>query len=414
MNEEKRDRSFNFTLQGKSMFEDTVGNLMFPEADANMILQALQSSFRVVPFCEYLKRYLYQKTGFTGSYRSIPLEEYVETLTEAFRETATPATIKRGNSRLSTRARSWLQQQTATRQVVLMLGFGLSMSIQDVNDFLTKAIHDYQLDESDPLEAICACCYRNQYRYSKMEYLWELWQDFLANGFDASKIRDLQPQGRAQSEQVIQQDTQLLQGQYTDFTHAQAFPTVSAGQGDESSGTLPVTASNRGRSPNQLKIQQQFMLLYERVCHLIQQMRGLPADAPIHPHDVEDVLCAGIPRNQHGNLIPKGNIHLQEELFSRRMSRQHLRDLLRGLFLPNRFDLITLRFFLCMQPEELELEPANRYHAFVQDMNRILTSCGYGELYAASPYECFVLMCVLSIDPLATYTEVQELSYAGT
>ena len=34
-----------------------------------------------------------------------------------------------------------------------------------------------------------------------------------------------------------------------------------------------------------------------------------------------------------------------------------------------------------------------------------------GPLYVANPYECFVLMCMLSVSPLETYTEVIEKSY---
>ena len=44
-------------------------------------------------------------------------------------------------------------------------------------------------------------------------------------------------------------------------------------------------------------------------------------------------------------------------------------------------------------------------------MNRILERCFLGELYVSNPYECFVLMCILSEEPLSTYADVWELSY---
>ena len=34
-----------------------------------------------------------------------------------------------------------------------------------------------------------------------------------------------------------------------------------------------------------------------------------------------------------------------------------------------------------------------------------------GPLYIANPYECFILMCLLSEDPLGTYSDVLEVSY---
>jgi hypothetical protein len=44
--------------------------------------------------------------------------------------------------------------------------------------------------------------------------------------------------------------------------------------------------------------------------------------------------------------------------------------------------------------------------------NHILLECGMGELYPANPYECFLMMCMVSDGPLATYADVWELSYA--
>ena len=37
--------------------------------------------------------------------------------------------------------------------------------------------------------------------------------------------------------------------------------------------------------------------------------------------------------------------------------------------------------------------------------------CFLGELYISNPYECFVLMCILSEDPLGPYADVWEKSY---
>ena len=43
--------------------------------------------------------------------------------------------------------------------------------------------------------------------------------------------------------------------------------------------------------------------------------------------------------------------------------------------------------------------------------NGYLADCSMGSLYITNPYECFVLMCILSEDPLGTYADVWELSY---
>ena len=52
-----------------------------------------------------------------------------------------------------------------------------------------------------------------------------------------------------------------------------------------------------------------------------------------------------------------------------------------------------------------------RYFRFQESTDEILEKCCMGQLYIQNPYECFVLMCLLSQDPLGTYADVWELSY---
>ena len=47
----------------------------------------------------------------------------------------------------------------------------------------------------------------------------------------------------------------------------------------------------------------------------------------------------------------------------------------------------------------------------MKSTNDILEKCWMGQMYIQNPYECFVLMCMLSDDPLGTYADVWELSY---
>ena len=56
-------------------------------------------------------------------------------------------------------------------------------------------------------------------------------------------------------------------------------------------------------------------------------------------------------------------------------------------------------------------ESKARYLKFHESMNVILEKCFLGKLYIQNPYECFVLMCILSDEPLGTYADVWELSY---
>ena len=43
-------------------------------------------------------------------------------------------------------------------------------------------------------------------------------------------------------------------------------------------------------------------------------------------------------------------------------------------------------------------------------MDGLLAECGFEPLYPADPYDCFILICILSVDPMGTYADVLELS----
>ncbi len=378
-----QERSYQFTLHGNHLMTETVSDALFQDLDAEMIFRSLTDRFFVVPFCEYLKRYIYLKSGMTGSYRKVPFDTYRATLMDAFRETGTPSSLNRSKARVASRSGDWLRQSTAGRSAVLLLGFGLSMSAEDVNLFLTQAIHDHRLDDTDPLEGICAYCYAHHYGFSKMERLRAIYRDALKDGLDVSRIEELQPVGRAESRRVIEEDTALLRS------------LLDGNAGEKESMTL--------------RTRKYFERLYGQICLCLQQARG--NGEPVQPHDIEEILCASIPRNRHGNLIPEMNSSLKAELNGKRMSRQRLYDIRHGISEPTRYDLITLHFFLAAQTIDSDEDAKSRYLRFVRETNRDLTACGYGELYTASPYECFIMMCMLSVDPLGTFADVLEFAY---
>ena len=55
--------------------------------------------------------------------------------------------------------------------------------------------------------------------------------------------------------------------------------------------------------------------------------------------------------------------------------------------------------------------PESRYIRFVDEANAVLDRCRMMGIYPVNPYECFVLMCLLTDEPLAVYNDVWEMSY---
>ena len=77
---------------------------------------------------------------------------------------------------------------------------------------------------------------------------------------------------------------------------------------------------------------------------------------------------------------------------------------------PERYDLITLLFLVYAISVEPEW-PTSRYMLYIDEINEVLKRCRMMGIYPVNPYESFVLMCLLTEEPLTIYNDVWELSY---
>lgn len=130
----------------------------------------------------------------------------------------------------------------------------------------------------------------------------------------------------------------------------------------------------------------------------------------ISASDVEKVICSGIPINGMGNLKKMSASILAKHFSQKRFSRQRITSILKHKLPVERFDLITLEFFIVSQ-EMADEDPFNRYKYFLDEIQGILKRCGMGEIYIVNPYECFLLMCMLTDCPLAVFADIWEMSY---
>ena len=185
----KRDNSLEFTQTAMESLYRAVDDRNFrANEDAKLIFTQLETNLRAIPFGDYLKRYVYQKAGLTGSYEEIPLDEYRLIIRESFRDNETPASFTPTTAKLSALTRNWLTQQTVTRNVVFLLGFGLRMSVGDVNEFLVKALHEPEINSKNPFEVLCWYCYTNRYPYPKFQRLWKIYQETPPNSLDPGML----------------------------------------------------------------------------------------------------------------------------------------------------------------------------------------------------------------------------------
>lgn len=421
------DNGIDFTEIAYDSMYDVVDDSSFREKDAELIYKALESRLKMIPFGSYLKRYIYKKAGLDGKYDEIPIKDYQLIIRESFSDNHTPASFVPSSSKLSALSKNWLTQKTVKRNVVFLLGFGLNMRVDDVNAFLTKALREPKINFKDPFEITCWYCYKNNYNYLKFEKLWQSYLDIPAGTMNPTVVYSDSTIGFRNSAQSIQDDLTLLSHlsklktrdnisrvsasarKHFDILYEQARDIIAGIYNKiEDEENLLSLEAYRDRLSNNDRLFDSEKL--SRIQAKRANKRTYSRD-DISPSDIEHIICSAVPLDKHGNLVPGKMSKLNEHFNGKRFSRQHINDILLNQAEVERFDLITLNFFIFSQ--KLEEHPNNkaRFILFEDSTNQILDSCGMGGLYISNPYECFIMMCVLCDDPLGTYADVCEISY---
>ncbi len=426
MNEEKIPE-LDFTTRAFETFYDTVDDPYFQHRDEQMIYSALREKIHLVSFGDYLKRYICQKAGVQGDISELSLKDYQQIICDEFADRMTPASFTPTSSRLRNLARNWLEQRTVSRNVVLLLGFGLGMTVEDVNDFLTKALKEQRLNAKDPFEVICWCCYTNRLGYPRFEQLWKTYIQRDDHALPAETSLDstslfkqrmleiqneeqlwsyllslpIQPGTTRQSVMARKQFDRLYEE-----VRIWAAETLTAMEESDSGVNTVLAKEKLDRDDRRYDFEKREIL--EDVRTKYRQY----ASSEISPGDIERVAFAAIPRDQHRNMLPMKQSTLNDLFTGNRLNRKHLEDILAGNAPITRYDLITLHFFAFARKMDDYGKTISRYNAFIEQTNAMLEKVDMGALYVVNPYESFVLMCILSEDPIGTFSDVWELSYS--
>ena len=390
----ERREDLDYTGRAWDVFYDSVDGERFSEADAEAIYDALNAKELLVSFGDYLRRYICEKADLPGKEDEIPISEYQAIIRESFAEHHTPPSFHETTAKLGALSKNWLTQRTVRREVVFLLGFGLGMSTEDVEEFLSKAIGERGINPKDPFEVICWYCYEHGYSFLKYRQLRELFGEKTGR----PEIKRDSTKDRSEDRTVLLRYS--MRGIHDDESLLAYLSTLKT---RDNRILFSVTA------------REAFDVLYDKSRTLIAEMYILEKKREvtieeITPSDVEHVFCAAIPSDRHGNLTPAKASALNTQFEGKRFSRQHLSEVLNGNTDVSRFDLITLNFFIYSQRDYENVRI--RYLDFIESTNAILESCMMGELYIQNAYEAFVMMCMLSEDPLCTYSDVLAMAYA--
>ena len=380
-------KDFEFTRKAAQRFRQVVSLDSFEDEDADVIFHYLYKEMELVSFGDHLKRYIYERSELEEPYSEVTQDIYRDIVLESFRETCTPKSMSPTSTKLSSLVNNWLVQASVKRETVFLLGFGLRMSVEDVSDFLTRVLREQDFDFHNPEEVIYWYCYYNHLGYAEAEALKEQYQKIVPQKKkDGEVFTGKNPETREELFLMLS----FLKGGYED----------------------PRSEKSRAF--------QEFIRLYDHSRQIVAAMYQHDEEEKrndrvwtaenITPSDMEKVICSGIPINSMGNLKKMSASILSRHFSQKRFSRQRITNILNHKFPVERFDLITLEFFIISQ-ELSEEDPFNRYHTFLQEIQKILERCGMGEIYIVNPYECFVLMCLLTDCPLAVFSEIWEMSY---
>jgi hypothetical protein len=383
-------KDFEFTRKAAQRFRQVVSLDTFEDEDADVIFHYLYKEMELVSFGDYLKRYVYERADLEEPFAEVPQEVYRDIVIESFKETCTPKSMTPTSTKLPSMVNNWLNQASVKRDNVFLLGFGLKMSAEDVSAFLTKVLREQDFDFQNPEEVIYWYCYCHQFGYYKAEEFKKRYQE-------------LTPAVQEKKGTVIYGGGLCLDTEDRLFNY---LAYLKAGWDD----------------PKSEKSQafQEFSRLFYHAKEIIAGMYRKDEEEKkrnrvwkaedITPSDVEKVICSGIPINSMGNLKKMSASILAKHFSQKRFSRQRITNILNHKFPVERFDLITLEFFIISQ-EMADDDPYTRYRQFLEEIQEILGKCGMSEIYVVNPYECFILMCLLTDCPLPVFSEIWEKSY---
>lgn len=416
----------SFTENAWDALYDAVDSKDFIDRDASLIFDALSKKLRFIPFGEYLKRYIYRRAEIAEPFEGVPLDDYRRIIIQSFKETNTPPSFTPTSAKLSALSKNWLTRQTVSRSTVFLLGFGLSMNESDVESFLTKALREQSFNPKDPFELICRHCYKKGYGFPRFRELLEAslnvpgtsaelplgdatadFRRYTANLDEdaaivafASSLRsaDSKPRSSISARRCFDEL----------FEQAKAVTAEILNEAEEQRSRIEAARlEQKLLSDDRLSDAER----RERVAKLREHKKNFCKE-DVTESELERIISSAIPIDRHGNLSPSKASKLNAQFDGKRFSRQHVSDILAGKAEVSRFDLITLNFYICSQSLEKHPNPKERFFSFLNETNSLLERCSLGELYITNPYECFVLMCVLSEDPLGTYADVWEMTYS--
>lgn len=391
---------YDYTKRAVHNLNTVITSKDFQDQSPETILSYLLDHMYRVSFGDYLKRYLYTNFPMRGAYQNQTLQDFSAVIRDSFAENHVPFSFEPSTRKPSATVKKWLTQFSARRSVVFLLAFGLRMSLPDAEIFLTKVLNESSFNMVDYKEVIYRHCIAGDLGYGHAAALINRYErDDLGEMPSAEEIVRFRTG-------TVHTDEELIK--YLRFLRSQVHYEQKQALAYEAFDALFVqTVSLIERD-----------LAFTRNASIsagITVDQSLRSELPaVSNQTVEEVLYSGIAPTRDGNLRRMGDSSLGDSFQRYRLSRQRIASIQKKTAAVDRFDLITLLFFLYSQRdlETADLQVRKQQCLqFIDEINEILTRCGMIMLYPVNPYESFILLCLLSPDPWDSFCEVWYQSY---
>ena len=392
--QEETIQSYEFTTHAQNKMDDILEVMAHVEHGADFLYQKLLSELPPA-FGDYLKRYVFERYGLSvryDDYREVDLSIYSDIIVNAFNANLAKHSFSETATKLSQFVRGCLTQASVTRDTVFLLGFGLAMDVADVSAFLLKALKERDFNFKDPHEVLYWYCFKEALPFCSMEKL--------KKAFDAKPaVKD----SSAFYEQTV---------------HIRSmFENVSGSE--ELLRSLSQFKSTNRADSRSATAYEHFMELYDECSKIVS---SLEHDGIANNTRIERTLYGSMLINTSGNLPKTEEFTLSAHFGKTRLSRHRLGRIISKKDQVDRFDLITMNFFIYAHDERYEFNDRDKQNerirrnrhrsaAFIESTNEILNRCSMWELYVANPYELFLMICISDSKPFKTFSDVWDKSY---
>ena len=265
------------------------------------------------------------------------------------------------------------------------------MRADEVNEFLTKALYEPEINAKDPFEVVCWYCFefcsKEQPHYPLNKKLWNQYLD-LPDNLQLSSVSDEKTGVFKSKLQTVHNEPELLR-----FLQSLKFV--------DDVSYFGITAY------------QKFMELYEAIQKHIVDLEDLKEESStVTAYKVQNYLCPGqyVMKKEYLQADKKG---IYRNIFSaKRLSEQRLSFLLKRKKPVERSDLITMKFLeICLRYEIAEINKGISEGAMDQELNTRRTKEFFKQTNALLT-ECFMhelIMIYFQTDLLDRNTSVSPL-----